>query len=41
MFEWYCNNVTNKIASLEVGEGMLGRVVDGMGRPIDGKGTIA
>ena len=32
---------TNKIASLEVGEGMLGRVVDGMGRPIDGKGPIS
>ena len=23
------------------GEGMLGRVVDGMGNPIDGKGPIA
>ena len=31
---------TNKIASLNVGEGMLGRVVDGMGNPIDGKGPI-
>jgi len=29
---------TKKIASLKVGEGMLGRVVDGMGNPIDGKG---
>ncbi len=32
---------TNKIASINVGEGMLGRVVDGMGNPIDGKGPIA
>ncbi len=31
---------TKKIASLKVGEGMLGRVVDGMGNPIDGKGPI-
>ncbi|MFM9052001.1 MAG: F0F1 ATP synthase subunit alpha, partial [Bacteroidota bacterium] len=29
-----------KIASLKVGEGMLGRVVDTMGNPIDGKGPI-
>ncbi len=31
---------TGKIASLMVGEGMLGRVVDTMGHPIDGKGPI-
>jgi len=31
---------TNRIASINVGEGMLGRVVDGMGNPIDGKGPI-
>ena len=31
---------TNKIASLKVGEGMLGRVVDTLGTPIDGKGPI-
>lgn len=31
---------TKKIASLNVGEGMLGRVIDGMGNPIDGKGPI-
>jgi F-type H+-transporting ATPase subunit alpha len=31
---------TGKIASLRVGEGMLGRVVDTMGNPIDGKGPI-
>ncbi len=31
---------TNKIASLNVGEGMLGRVVDTLGNPIDGKGPI-
>ncbi len=32
---------TNQIASINVGEGMLGRVVDTMGNPIDGKGPIA
>ena len=32
---------TNKIASIKVGEGMLGRVVDTLGNPIDGKGPIA
>jgi F-type H+-transporting ATPase subunit alpha len=31
---------TGMIASLEVGEGMLGRVVDTLGKPIDGKGPI-
>jgi len=31
---------TRKIASINVGEGMLGRVVDTLGTPIDGKGTI-
>ncbi len=32
---------TGKIASLKVGEGMLGRVVNTLGEPIDGKGPIA
>ena len=32
---------TNKIASVNVGEGMLGRVLDGVGVPIDGKGPIS
>lgn len=32
---------TGRIASLNVGEGMLGRVVDTLGFPIDGKGPIA
>ncbi|MBP8725268.1 MAG: F0F1 ATP synthase subunit alpha [Saprospiraceae bacterium] len=32
---------TGKIASIEVGEGMLGRVVNPLGVPIDGKGPIA
>ena len=32
---------TGKIASLKAGEGMLGRVVNTMGIPIDGKGPIA
>jgi F-type H+/Na+-transporting ATPase subunit alpha len=31
---------TGKIASIRVGEGMLGRVVDTLGNPIDGKGPI-
>ncbi|MBP9725763.1 MAG: F0F1 ATP synthase subunit alpha [Bacteroidia bacterium] len=31
---------TGKIASIKVGEGMLGRVVNTMGEPIDGKGPI-
>ena len=31
---------TNRIASINVGEGMLGRVVDTIGNPIDGKGPI-
>jgi F-type H+/Na+-transporting ATPase subunit alpha len=32
---------TGKIASINVGEGMVGRVVDTLGNPIDGKGPIA
>ena len=32
---------TGKIASLRVGDGMLGRVVNTLGEPIDGKGPIA
>ncbi|BAV95170.1 F0F1 ATP synthase subunit alpha [Ichthyobacterium seriolicida] len=32
---------TFRIASINVGEGMLGRVVDTMGKPIDGKGEIS
>src|SRR5690554_6793244 len=32
---------TGKIASLGVGEGMLGRVVDALGEPLDGKGPIS
>jgi len=31
---------TGRIASIQVGEGMLGRVVDTLGNPIDGKGPI-
>ncbi|MEM8503496.1 MAG: F0F1 ATP synthase subunit alpha [Cyanobacteria bacterium P01_D01_bin.1] len=31
---------TGKIASVPVGEAMLGRVVDTLGRPVDGKGDI-
>jgi len=32
---------TGKIASVDVGDGMLGRVVDTLGQPIDGKGPIS
>lgn len=32
---------TNQIASIKVGEGMTGRVVNTLGQPIDGKGPIA
>lgn len=31
---------TERIASLKVGEGIVGRVVDTLGQPIDGKGAI-
>ena len=31
---------TKKIGSIQVGEGMLGRVIDPMGMPIDGQGPI-
>ncbi|MCB9189172.1 MAG: F0F1 ATP synthase subunit alpha [Flavobacteriales bacterium] len=31
---------TNTIASVQVGEGMLGRVINTLGQPIDGKGPI-
>ncbi|GFR74628.1 ATP synthase subunit alpha [Elysia marginata] len=31
---------TNRVASIKVGEGMLGRVIDTIGNPIDGKGSI-
>ena len=31
---------TKKIASVQVGDGMVGRVVDTLGEPIDGKGPI-
>ena len=31
---------TNRIASIKVGEGMVGRVVNTVGEPIDGKGPI-
>lgn len=31
---------TSRIASIRVGEGMLGRVVNTMGQPLDGKGPI-
>ena len=33
--------ITGKIASINVGEGMVGRVVNTLGEPIDGKGPIS
>ena len=32
---------TGRILEVPVGEGFLGRVVDALGNPIDGKGPIA
>jgi len=32
---------TKRIASIQVSEGMLGRVIDPLGRPIDGRGPIS
>ena len=32
---------TKNVASLKVGDGLLGRVIDPLGRPVDGKGAIA
>jgi F-type H+/Na+-transporting ATPase subunit alpha len=32
---------TGRIMSVPVGEAMIGRVVDALGNPIDGKGPIA
>lgn len=32
---------TGRIASIDVGEGLLGRVINTLGEPIDGKGAIA
>ena len=31
---------TNRIASIKVGDGMLGRVINTLGEPIDGKGQL-
>ncbi len=31
---------TNRVASMPVGEAMLGRVINSLGQPIDGRGTI-
>ena len=32
---------TKRIVEVPVGEGLIGRIVDGIGRPVDGKGPIA
>ncbi|MBI3887240.1 MAG: F0F1 ATP synthase subunit alpha [Opitutae bacterium] len=34
-------HTTGKLLSVPVGKGLLGRVVDALGRPVDGKGPIA
>lgn len=39
--EGYRVKRTNLIASIRVGDGMLGRVINTLGEPIDGKGPIA
>jgi F-type H+/Na+-transporting ATPase subunit alpha len=31
---------TGRVASVPVGDGLIGRVIDGLGRPIDGKGPV-
>ena len=38
--EGYVVKRTKRIASICVGEGMLGRVIDPLGQPLDGKGAI-
>ena len=38
--EGYIVRRTKRIASIKVGEGMLGRVIDPLGEPLDGKGLI-
>ena len=38
--EGYMVKRTNRIASINVGEGMLGRVINPLGEPLDGKGPI-
>ena len=38
--EGYVVKRTKRIASIMVGEGMLGRVIDPLGEPLDGKGLI-
>ena len=38
--EGYVVKRTKRIASIMVGEGMLGRVIDPLGAPLDGKGLI-
>ncbi|NCC09352.1 MAG: F0F1 ATP synthase subunit alpha [Bacteroidia bacterium] len=38
--EGYTVRRTKRIASIRVGEGMLGRVIDPLGNPLDGKGMV-
>lgn len=39
--EGYTVKRTNRVASINVGEGMLGRVINPLGEPMDGKGNIS
>ena len=39
--EGYTVKRTNRVASINVGEGMLGRVINPLGEPLDGKGKIS
>src|SRR5947199_8842100 len=38
--EGFSVQATGRILSVPVGDGLLGRVVDGLGNPIDGKGEL-
>ena len=39
--EGYTVKRTNRVASINVGEGMLGRVINPLGEPLDGKGKLS
>jgi F-type H+/Na+-transporting ATPase subunit alpha len=39
--EGYTVKRTNRVAAINVGEGMLGRVINPLGEPLDGKGNIS
>ena len=39
--EGYTVKRTNRVAAINVGEGMLGRVINPLGEPLDGKGNVS